>query len=297
MRKVSFRRFPATIVDRALWLQGHNLERMIVGSLREFDDVFGLVRLLLNDVEATDHAPAPHKLAGDLFALAIERPELLATLLFRSRGSPVLLADLLLYPGTSALASLLISQWQSSPGAWERELTTRDDHTTKMIAFADAVSIMGSFLEAGTLRSEEVGSLVNWLHRTAQPGFIDELGNDEVMLGAVRSELVRQSPETLSAMVSGLMTAGQCLGTSSFAAVLDIIDVGGLSGKVDAKAIVSAYSRSVATGGYTLSAGRVSASAAGSLFEMASVAPELRKEFLYPLNRLVAKSRVVFLTL
>jgi hypothetical protein len=277
-------RIPAALVDRALWLQSHHLERMIIGSLREFDDVFGLARLLLDDIEAANHAQAPHKLAADLFALAVKRPELLAMLIFRLQRSPVLLADALLNPETSALACLLIGEWQSASGAWERELTDRDNRTTKRIAFTDAVAVMGEHLEQDLLRPEEAGALVSWLHRTAPLGFIDDLENTEDLLGTLRGELVRQTPETLAAIVSGLTANEPGLGSSDFAAALDIVDAGGLVGRINPEPLVLAYSRSIAAGDYNLSVRRIGIGAAAALFEAASATPELRQAFLRPFD-------------
>ena len=198
---------PVTLVDRALWFDNHSLERTVMGTLGEFDAIFGLVRLLLADVEAEDHAPAPHSVASRVIALAIDRPELFLVVLFKVRHKSVLLADLLLYPATSALACLLIARWPSPSGAWDRELRTRDDQTTKAIAFADGVSVMGNFLEQGSVDPKEAAALLDWFHKTAQPGFIDDLGNSELMLSTLRGELACQSAETLRTMVTALSSS------------------------------------------------------------------------------------------
>ena len=286
---------PATLVDRALWLCDQRVERNLRGTFDACDDIFGLANLLLADVLAEDPAPAPHKIASKLFALAVERPELLLSLLFKVRWNPMLLADLLLNPQTSVLACLLIAQWQSGSGAWDRELRTRDDQTTKAIAFADAVSAMGHFLERGSVPPEEVASLLDWIHKTARPGFIDDLGNSESMLATLRGELVSQSPKTLQKMVAALTAhmPQTGLGTSTFAASLDIIDVGKLAGVMDPLPLIAAYIQSMEASAYTLSANRISVSGAVTLFELAMRAPtDLRQKFLsFPFdikNRLAA---------
>ena len=171
---------PATLVDRAIWLDDPGVERALMGTLEACGDIFGLVRLLLEEVQAEDNAPAPHKIASSLFALMIERPELLFRVLISVRWSPELLADLLLYPPTSVLACLLIGQWRSPSGAWDRELSTRDDRTTKAIAFADAVSVMGHFLELGSVHPEEVASLHGLDSQKRAPGSHRRFGEQRI---------------------------------------------------------------------------------------------------------------------
>ncbi len=277
----------STVVDRALWLDSRKLERPMFWALDACTDMFGLIGLLLADVQAEDHASAPHNLAGRLIALALDRPEILYLVLLRVRQSSLLLADLLLFPATSALACLLIAQWQSPSSAWDRELSARDDQTTKAIAFADAVSIMGHFLRLGSVYPEEAASLLDWFHKNSRPGFIDDLGNSESMLAALRGELANQSPETLRKMVAALTVSmpQSGLGTSTFAAALDIVDAGKLAGAIDPVPLVTAYVGSVAAGAYTLSANRISAGGAASLFELAMRASsELRRQFFFPVD-------------
>ena len=251
------------------------------------DDLFGLARLLLADVEDEDHAPAPHKIAEQLFTLALDRAELFLMLLFCVRHSPILLADLVIYPPTSALACLLVAQWQSPSSAYERELSGRDDQVTKSLAFSDAVSVVGHFLERGSTRPAEAASLLDALHRNAKPGYINELENSEAMLATLRGELASQSSDVLRAMFEMLSSrmpqAG--LGTSTFAAALDILDLSKLAGRIDAVPLLSAYVQSVAPGEYTLSANRISASGAAALVELAlAAAPDVQQNFFAPID-------------
>jgi tetratricopeptide (TPR) repeat protein len=278
---------PATLVDRSLWFDSHSLERASMEIIQENDHIFGLVRLLLNDVEAADHSQPPHQIVGRLIALSIERPALFLTLLFRFRGTSVLLADLLLNPATSALACLLVAQWQSLPSAWDRELRTRDDQTTKAIAFSDAVSVMGEFLKQGSLPPAEAASLMNWMHLKVQPGFVDDLSKSEAMLATLRNELAGQSKETLLTMVAALTASmpKSGLGTSAFATALDIVDSGNLAADIDPIPLVTAYIDSVVASDYSLSANRVSVSGAVSLLELVMRAPsELRQKFFSPID-------------
>jgi hypothetical protein len=277
---------PDTLVDRALWIESNPLQRPIMDTLDTIASVSVVARLLFNDIEAADNAPAPHPLASKLLALAVDRAELFVILLFRLRTSPALLADVLLNPATSALACLIIGGWQFFGGAWDRELTSRDDEATKAIAFADAVSIMGWFLQRGSLPPAEAAALLKWVHGKAKPGFIDDQESVEPMLPALRVELVGQSPEILRGMVAALAEAmpESGLGTPGFAAAVDIIDIGKLTGSIDPAPLIAAYTRSLAAGAFNLSANRVSVSGATALFELANADAKLRQAFLHPID-------------
>jgi hypothetical protein len=243
---------PDTLVERWLWLGNNHVQRAVMETTMECRDVFAVAGLLLTDIENADHSSAPHPRAAELFALAMERPELLFVLIFRLRTTPALLADALLNPATSALGCLIIGDWQFPGGAWDRELTHRDDEATKAIAFADAASVMGWFLQQGSLPPAEVAALLKWIHRKAAPGFIEDQIGAEPMLPVIRAELVGQSPETLHAVVSALMARMPAwgLGTPEFAAAVDIIDLGKLAASIDAGPVIEAYLQSLASRPY-----------------------------------------------
>ena len=170
-------------------------------------------------------------------------------LLFRVRWSPALLADLLLYPATSALACWLIAEWPGPSGAWDRELRATDDKTTKTIAFGDAVSVLGDFLERGLLPPAEVASLLGVLYRMAKPVFGDDSADDGSIVTVLRDEIAGQSAEVQQAVFSGLSAGVSQSGLVSpeFAAALDIVDAAGLTERVNPAPLVSAYSSSVAS--------------------------------------------------
>ena len=153
------------------------------------------------------------------------------------------------------------------------------------IAFADAASVMGWFLQQGSLPPAEAGALLKWIHRK-QGRNHRKSGRHKALLPVIRAELVGQSPETLRAMVAALTAAmpASGLGTPDFAAVLDLSDLGGIEDEVDADTVVTAYARSIATGDYSLSAHRIGAAGAASLARMAGRTQALRTQFLYPLD-------------
>ncbi len=277
---------PCTIVNRSLWLDDNRVSNIFYEPFHAFGDIFGLVHLLLAEVEDEDHAPAPHEIAFKLFEMALKRPVLSFILQLKIRSNPIFLADLVLYPKTSSLACLLTAQWSPAPNAWDRERTIRDDLMVKTIAFTDAVSIMGYFVGQGFIDPMEMASLLVWFYKNVRQDFNDS-GNRETLLSSLRDEIVRQSTETLQVMVEGLT---QCLKdqgfeTSIFASVLDILDAGNLVEKIEPTALIETYIGAVESDGFNLSMNRVSVSGAASLFKLVERAPfELRQRFLTPVD-------------
>jgi tetratricopeptide (TPR) repeat protein len=278
---------PATLLDRAVWLGDLRLEGAIAGMMSTNQDLVGIIRLLLSDVEEQEFAPAPHPVFKQLIELTVARPEMLAVVLFKVRWSAALLADLLLYPATCALACWLIAQWPGPSGAWDRELRARDDQTTKAMAFVDAASVLGDFLEQGLLPPAEAASLLDVLYKTAKPVFSDEAGDDGSILAILRSEIAGQTAAVQQAIFAALSASmpQSGLGSSTFAAALDVVDAADLAESIDPAPLVSAYTRSVAAGGYGLSANRISVSATASLVGLAMKAPEaLCQSFFAPID-------------
>jgi len=279
---------PDTLVRRVLWLVDRGCESFTTTTMlfNECADIFGLVTLLLSDVEVEERGLLPRKIMSKLIRLSIDRPELLLTLVFRARDNSVLLADLLFCPEVSVVACLLIAQWQFPSGGWDRELIIRDDQAGKSIAFTDAASVMGHFLRQGEIPPEEVSALLDWLHSNALHCCIEDQGNSENMLAILRGELVNQSSETLHAMLAALTASmpKSGIGTSAFAAALDIIEIGNLIDEIDPAPIISAYIQSVTSDDYNLSAHRVSINGALLLFELSTRMPDQGQGFLFPFD-------------
>jgi hypothetical protein len=282
---------PALLFDRARWLNNLWPEGAIAGVVAAHPDFAGLVQLLLTDIEEQESAAAPHPVFKRLMDLAVVRPEILVVVLFRIRSSPALLADLLLYPATAALACWLIAGWQGSWGAWDRELRARDDKTTKAMAFGDAASVLGDFLEKGTFPPADLASLLSVLYRTER-FFGEGMADGGSTLTILREEIAGQSTEVQYAIFAALSVAvpQSGLGSAEFAAALDIADAADLTESVDPEPLVSAYVSSVAAGDYWLSANRIGESAAASLVRLAMKTPEtLRRSFFAPVD---VKSRL-----
>jgi hypothetical protein len=225
-------------------------------------------------------------MAVRMIDLAIDRAELFLDLLFQVRANPILLADLLLHPPSTALACLLVAQWRSPTGAWDRNLAERDDRVAQAESFADAAAILGEYLQHGRAAPPEAAALLNWFHDRAGPAFIDDAAGNDVLLATRRRELAGVAKDTLRAMVESLggPDLQRGLGVSEFAAVLDLVDLGSLAADVDPAVIVDAYAQSIRAGEYSLTAHRVGVAGAAALSQLAARTPELRQKFLYPLQ-------------
>lgn len=277
---------PATLVERVLWIESRELEPYIMTwSFDECIDIFRLINILLSDFETAESSLPSNKIVSRLVKLFIDRPELLFIMLCRVRSNSILLGDLLFCPETSALACLLVAQWQFPSSGWDRELIIRDDQAAKLLAFTDAVSVMGHFLRQKVVPPEEVSALLDWLHSSALRS-IEDQGNSENMLVILRSELLSQSTEILHTMLAALTVSmpKSGIGTSAFAAALDIIDTGNLARAIDPAPIISAYIQSVSSDDYNLSAHRVSVGGALSLFELSIRMPDQGQGFLFPFD-------------
>jgi hypothetical protein len=275
---------PATLVDRLLWLEHPNLYNSVHEGLQARRSPFGAFAILLSDVEAQNRASAPHKITEQLFKLVMEDPEALFLLTLIVRNKPSLIADMVLFPPMAPLACLIIARWGSPGGAWDREIAVQDDTASKTAAFADAVGVMGHFLQAGRLDAQEAAGLLQWLHANAPAGFIEDNTGREPLLQILQDELATQSATTLRAMIAQYFpNAG--LGTAEFAAALDVIEFGKLARDIDPAPVVDAYFQSIAAGHYPLSAHRIGIGSAASLYELAKRSSAITGEqFLRPFD-------------
>ena len=93
------------------------------------------------------------------------------------------------------------------------------------MAFADAVSVLGGFLEQGSLPPAEAAALLGVLYKTAKPVSGDEAGAHGSIVGILRNEIACQSVEVQKAIYLHLSTGipQSDLGSAEFAAALDIV--------------------------------------------------------------------------
>jgi hypothetical protein len=278
---------PAPLLDRIEWLERQEFDR-VRDEYETCEDLWALVNLLVADALVDEQSRAPHPVMQSLVDLAVERPELLSFLVSKARYEPVLMADLVLEPRTAALACVLVAEWQSSGGAWDRELVMRDDRAVRAIAFGDATAVMSYHLGQGTLAPSDVAALLSWMYeRAGIPTFpVQEAVVDDDKLEAVRFELTGHPSGTLTAVADALkekMSAG--LGSAPFAAALEVIGLGSLIGQVPPEPFVAAYVQSLRAGDYSLGRTRLDRRRARTLVEMAlrcDLAPKRR--FFFPLE-------------
>lgn len=278
---------PETLVARAVWLKSHVMQHPVHWGLEAWNRASGLIRILLNEASEADNSPAPHQNGARVLELAIQHPDVLNTVLFYAASQPTLLVEMLLKPEASALACLLVSEWNIHAGAWDRELVTRDNEAARDEAFADAVSILGEHLRAERLPANEVAALLSEMHARAKPGNVNELAGGEAMLAALRAELVQQSKELLLEVFKSLVQLrGELkLGHSAFAAALDVLDAGQLGNDVPADALLAAYVESIQSDDYVLSASRISTNGAAELYSLSCKLAEAEQaRFLFPFD-------------
>ena len=273
---------PESLTDRVSWV----FDVTGVNRMREHEDLAWLVSLLLSDVEHETDGLAPHPIAKRLIEIARESPDLFFILVFQASGKVALLADLLLHPATTAAACLSIAKWQQSSGAWDRELIDRDNRTTKSIAFADAVSVLGHFLAGGDTDPKEAASLMDWFYENSPYGGTEDIEIHESLLVTLRSELSQQPRAVLRAMVDALLTSAEAdLETSKFGAAVDLVDCGDLSAEVDPMPFVDAYISLVGSTNPTHRSVRMSNTGAATLVRLALRLPRTSsRRFFYPID-------------
>ncbi|WP_440465699.1 hypothetical protein ACKI1H_17085 [Pseudomonas sp. YH-1] len=277
---------PCTAVEKALWTQSRSVEGFTFESYVLSSDLVALMRILLSDVVNADHSPAPYPLATRLVTLAIDRAVLFNTLLLDVKTSPSLLADLVLDPRCSGLVCLVIAQWASPSGGWERELLSRTHLLDRAEAFDDAVSILGEHLRANSADVQDVATLLRWFHERAPRAFIDDAALGDSLYLAFKRELATCKSGVLIELAESLShdEVQRGLGEPAFAAVLDLCVIGALDEQIDADAVVRGYAGSIASGSYSLETHRIGSAAAAALGRVSLRDGQLRQAFLYPLD-------------
>ena len=274
---------PESLVDRVSWV----FDVTGVNRMREHGDVAWLVSLLLSDAETDDSGGAPHPVAKRLIDIAKESADLFFILVFQLGDKTLVLADLLLHPATTAVACLLIAERPLSSGAWDRDLIDRDNRTTKSIAFADAVSVLGHFLARGEADPREAASLMEWFHQKTLYRMADHIEINESLLTILRSELSQLPRSVLRPMIDVLIAYSSDieLETSKFRAAVDIVDCGDLANEVDPIPFVDAYTSLVGSTNPARRSVRLSRTAAATLVRIALRAPRASSwRFFNPIN-------------
>lgn len=278
---------PPTIIGRYLWLTSNRHERAFHSVIWHFEYLLDLVGILLADVERTDIAPAPNPLFDKVMTVLEERPEPLFLFLLFLQNRPVLLADLLLRPSTSAWACLLIWRWQIRRDAWENNTLREDDDRNKSAVFADAVSVLRYQLdEKGAPPAEAAGLLAQvFQYERAIPDTSTEISEAmrQTLLEALRQGQAESIHEILKVLFASMNAEGP--GTGTFDGALSLVEASHMTALVAPVPLVSAYIASMTRDDYGLSAHQITASQAGVLYDLAARAgAEIEARFLDPLE-------------
>lgn len=278
---------PPVMVDRVRWLDNRSFEH----TRDDHDacaDLWGPARILLREVTDVDLSLAPHPLAKQVLDLAIEKPELLDFIILTAHQRPVLLADILLHPSLTAVACMSIATWPSVGSAWDREALARDDDAAKLMAFSDAVGVLGQYLEALATPPAECAALLAWMHSKATVWPTGVQGAPVVsrqMFAALRSELFAMPADVVRGIFDALAASPGDLGSPSFAAAVDVLAFGALADVVDPAPLVDAYTASLRSHAFSVSAARIEGAGALAIVQLALRANEQRQcAFLAPLD-------------
>ena len=279
---------PLSLIDRALWLDAREFEhdRDLYDCSEE---IMWIVHLLLQDAIYEDHSSAPHPIADSIFNIAFDYPDLLSIIMINIKREPILLADLILNPRFTGLATLIIADWVQYSDTHEKALLEIENKNAQLTAFTDAVAIVEYFFSQGSLPSGEIASLITWMHNKASKTSLFSTGRefDEQMFVAFRSEISKLSVDSLRCIANDLTPteATEGLNTPRFIAALDVISIGHLEDKIDPEPFVSAYVNSINNGETWLYTNRIDDNLALTLVLIITRATiENRKKFLTPLN-------------
>jgi len=228
---------PATTIDRIQWISNGVAEH----TFHEYLDTRGssLLSVLLNEIQYANRDA--RNLAQRLMAFVIERPALLHQLVFRIRQAPVLLADMLMAPSTCALACSLIASWEYNAGGWNRDFQARADHTTELLAFEDAVAVLGSHLDAGTVPANELAALYQHIYQLASGP--RHSSRHYAALSLLRQELTASVASDQFTVVAALIGSARVSKNkmTAFCAALDLVSESGGADRIEPPEIVSLY--------------------------------------------------------
>lgn len=228
---------PGTVVDRIRWMS-HGVHEQ---TFYEYLGTRGssLLTVLLNELK--DATFDPLGLAARLMEVVVERPVLLQQLALMARQTPVLLADMLMAPSTCTQACSIIANWEFNGGGWNRDFQSHANHTTKLLAFEDALALLGGHLDAGSVNSSELAALYLYVYELASTP--RHPAHRYAMLSLLREEVAAADPGIQDAVVAALI-ASAAAGSDPMTAIcaaLDLATEGGCADRIDPSEMVLLY--------------------------------------------------------
>lgn len=228
---------PATTVERVDWMSRGLAEQT-------FHEYLGtrassLLSVLLNEIQ--DATFDQKHLASRLMEFVIERPALLQQLVLRVRQAPVLLADMLMVPATCPLACSLVASWEFNFGGWNRDFQAQANDTTAMLAFEDAIALLGGHLDAERVPATELAALYRNIYELASNP--SKPSRRFAMLSLLRQELASAATSIQDAVFAALVASASAGNDkmSGFCAALDFVSDGGGVDRIDPSEIVALY--------------------------------------------------------
>jgi hypothetical protein len=278
---------PASTIGRYLWLTSNRHERAFFSGMWALEELAGLVSILMSDVEQSENAAPPHPLFDKVMHVVERSPELMFPFFLFQTKHPLLLADMLFRPSTSALACLLIWKWQRRSDAWTDNVHRIDDERNKAALFGDVVSILRYLLDAEAIHPAEVAELLIEVFRYQTPTPSASIESTNAMRQQLLDELAAARTDSLLKVLETLFfsIAKSGPGSGAFDSALALIDASHLTSLVDPAPLVLEYTAAMSRDDFALSPHQISASQAKTLYDLAGRSGvDIETRFLDPLR-------------
>jgi len=278
---------PETVLGRYLWLTSNRHERAFQSAMWPMQQLSGLVSLLMADVERNDLLRPPHPLFDKVMSILEERPELMFFFILSLRNHPLLLADMLFRPSTSAWACLLIWRSQLNRDAWGVQAHRQEDERNKAAIFADAISVLRFLFDEKKIPPEEVAELLAEVFQYERATPDTSIEDTNAMRLQLLDELAQSNTERTLKLLENLFRSPEMTGpgTGAFDGALALVESAHLAAVVDPVPLLQAYVAAMARDEYDLSAHQITALQANALFELALRAGgDIQESFFNPLR-------------
>lgn len=278
----------SSLVEQYLWLMDPRNESMTLPVL--FGCRFwGLVKILLNDVDIKDQSSLPHPTAKYLFELAVDRPELMWCITENAKKRPFVLVELLLFPATTALACAIIFDWRTYVGGWDSETIETDQRSLKMKAIGDAIAIIDFYLREERIDINEIAGLLIYLYQvqTARSYNNVIIFDYAVMLEKFNNMLKVQSTEILTKLyVSIIPSDGELIfGDPTYFSALELVTINGSEKLTRSEKLVESYLKLLnSVDQFTIWQQKISAAHSLTLTKLARNSEVLWEKFLNPID-------------
>lgn len=202
----NWRVIPRTLVSKADWLTGREVEYLMMGRLMmhrwDLNKVSFTFGLLCSELEKTDLGPDVVVASEVLLSFAVNHPMALMSLRIRIDVVSVLLADLLLYQPTACLAAQWAIMWHT--GGHSNERSRSREAQMKTFALQDAMSCIAHHVKAGLLSLEEYAALITWCYRGNVP-MRQDIADSQQSMGHQLIRIITTQNEHVQSEVLGYL--------------------------------------------------------------------------------------------